>query len=205
MNYKIIILLLTISIFFTYCQTPNKNKIENKTVRNIDTLQVDYTYWWSNSGPFIGLCGDEYSFAFLGIVKEIDKPIKQTQALAISQRGSIEIVKVLKTRKLIKEEYKNQKYFSSSCFYNSNLKKGDKVMVFCYEYEGSYSIPNKKSIIKINEFDDQIVKSIQKYISANQNPTAIKKDLNLWSKRGFGDDLKQLIECREEMDKYKQD
>jgi len=201
MNYKIIIVLLTVSIFFTYCQTPNKKNIENKIAKNTDTLRVGYTYWWSQSGPFMGLCGDEYSLAFLGIVKEINEPIKHTQALAISQKGSIEIVKVLKKRKLIKEEYKNQKYFISDCFYNSNLKKGDKVMVFCYEYEGSYSIPNKKSILKITKFDDPIVKSIQKYIDANQNPIVIKKDLDLWSKRGFVDDLKQLIECREEMNK----
>ncbi len=86
------------------------------------------------------------------------------------------------------------------------LKKEIKVIVFCYEHEGSYSIPGKNSILKINEPNDPISVSIKKYIKTGQNPMAIKEDMKLWVKKGFGNDLKQLIkrvQCKETFDDKK--
>ena len=184
-------------MFFGYGQANNNLQNEQEINNHLDTLNIGYTYWWNSSGPFIGLCGENYSLVFLGVVEDIKSPVRDSTLSYTSQEGIIEITEILKSMKLEKEKYNGQKYFSSDCFYNSGIKKGDTVAVFCYEYEGSYCIPGPKSIIKIDGFKDSLVKSIRKYIKTGENPIAIKKDLQLWKSKGFATELKQIIECKE--------
>lgn len=201
-NLVLITLTLTMSAFLLHGQSMEKqtNETVSILISSSDTLTVSYTYWWPNAGPFIGLCGDEYGLVFLGVVSEINAPVKDTSALYTLQNGVIEITEILKEKKLENEEFNDQTYFSSDCFRNANLRKGDAVMVFCYEYEGSYCIPGQKSILKINGTDDPIVLSIEKYISSGQNPLKIKEDMRLWKKKGFWNDLNRIIECRETLE-----
>ncbi|NMH89359.1 hypothetical protein [Flavivirga algicola] len=191
-------LMFTISTVLLYGQAHIKPiSEEGQSKSNTDTLNVGYTYWWGNSGPFIGSCGDKYALAFLGVVTQIDSPNKDASLLYTPQNGIIEIVEILKKERLEKEKYSGQKYFSSDCFHNTKLKKGNSVLVFCYQYEGSYTIPGQNSIIKINGTNDPVVLSIKKYIDAGENPIKIKEDIGLWRKMGFESDLKRIIECRE--------
>jgi len=90
-----------------------------------DSLAVDYIYWWPKPEPFIGLCGDEYSLVFIGIVKEINPPDKDTSSLYTSQKGRIEITEAVKTKELAKEKYNGQRCFLSDCFYGAGVEKGD--------------------------------------------------------------------------------
>ena len=165
-----------------------------------DTLKVNYAYWWATSGPFMGMCGDQYSIALLGIVTDIKPPGKDSTGLYNSQIGIIEINDILTSRELEKTKYVGQKYFRSDCFYETEVKRGDKVIVFCYEYEGFHINPGKKSILKFNEFDDPTVESIKKYIGNDQNPIVIKEDLGLWKEKGLGNELIQIIDCWETLD-----
>lgn len=175
-----------------------KGNSQSKPVSiNSDTLNIGYTYWWPESGPFIGLCGEEYAFVFLGEIVDINTSINDTSAHYISQKGIIKIKEVIKVRALKEQTYKNEKYFTSDCFYGLNVKNGDKVLVFCYEYEGSYSIPGKNAVLKLKTFNDATILSIKNYVQANQNPLSIKGDMALWEKKGFGNKLKQIIECKE--------
>ncbi|MGD1891376.1 MAG: hypothetical protein ACFB15_12390 [Cyclobacteriaceae bacterium] len=196
-NISFIILVLATTLF-GYGQTNNHLRGKKGINDNLDTLDIGYTYWWSDSGPFIGLCGENYSLVFLGIVRDINSPMKDTTLLYTSQEGIIEITETIKARRLQKENYNSHKYFSSDCFYNSDVNGGDTVMVFCYEYEGSYSIPGPKSIMKIDGFDDPTVRSIRKYIQMGENPITLKEDMDLWKSKGLENKLKQIIECREE-------
>ncbi len=185
---------------YTERQTNEKERILNS---NSDTLSVAYTYWWTDSGPFIGLCGDKYSLVFLGVVAEINTPAADTSSLYVPQTGIIEITEILKKVNLEKEKYVGQKYFSSDCFDNTKLKKGDPVIVFCYQYEGYYSIPSQNSIVKIKGKNDPAILSIKQYIKAGQNPIEIKDDMALWKEKGFGNELKQIIKCKETFDNKK--
>ncbi len=181
----------------TEIQTNEREIVVNS---NSDTLSVGYTYWWPYSGPFIGACGNKYALVFLGVVAEINTPVIDTTVSYIPQTGVIEITQILKKENLENEKYNNQKYFSSDCFNGAKLKKGDSVMVFCYEYEGYYSIPGPMSILKIKGENDPAIRSIKKYIKSDQNPIVIKNDITLWKKKGFGNALKQIIECQETID-----
>ncbi len=186
-----------------------KDSTTNERLKNnnSDTLSVSYTYWW-NGGPFIGMCGDKYALVFTGTVTKIDKPLKPTTVHKnsvnnsyTSQYGVIKINDIKVQNSLSTEsnntsnDYNSEQYFTSDCFYGLPLKEGDKVMVFLYSYEGRYCIPDN-SILKIENFNDPIVNSIEKYIKNNQDPLSIRSDTVLWKKYGFDSALKQIIECR---------
>jgi hypothetical protein len=162
-----------------------------------DTLAVGYTYWWSESGPFIGECGEKLSFVFSGTVTDILAPTEEAGPLYYSQKGFIHINQVFKIKDIGANSYTNQQFFVSDCFNGLELKKEDKVLVFCYDYENDFSIPGGSSILKIDSFEDPLITSIKKYIDAEENPTAIKNDIKLWEKHDLGSDLEQIIRCHE--------
>ena len=184
-------------------------KCAKSTINKSDTLKVPYTYWWPSGGPFTGLCGDKYAIVFTGTITKLYKPSKpytvsndSVTILYSPQKGVIKIneIKVKKApdegyKKVPGTSYYGESYFSSDCFYDSRLNEGDKVLVFIYSYEGEYSIPSG-SILKIDNFDDPMIKSIEIYIKSNQDPLTIRKDTSLWEKYGQGDALKQIIDCR---------
>lgn len=176
-------------------ETLNKTEeVETSKAKDTTYLHAGYTYWWGESGPFLGLCGSEYSIAFTGTITNINTPVEE--AYVILQRGVIEIEQVLKVRTVEKQKYKGETFFVSDCFYNTDLQVGDKVMVFCYEYEGDFSIPSN-SVLKIDQFDTPVVQSIKTYIEADQNPLVIKEDVELWEKQyGLGEALSQNIACK---------
>ncbi len=164
-------------------------------INDSDTLRVAYTYWWPQAGPFIGLCGDQYAVAFLGTVTKIGRVANDKNQTHPTQHGTINIDEILFTNQLAKQQYSNQNFFTSTCFFNSKLQPGDQVIVFCYEYEGRYAVPGPGAILKIQDTSDPALLSIKKYIAANQNPLAIKDDLQLWENRGHGQALSQIIDC----------
>jgi len=173
-----------------------------------DTLNVAYTYWWPTGGPFVGECGDSYSLVFTGTITKLYNTLipnttrDTTTVLYTPQKGIIKINE-MKYKKNPDKAYKKsdgkcyngELFFSSDCFYESGLKEGDKVIVFIYSYEGEYCIPGQ-SILKINNFDDPIVLSIDKYIKYDYDPLSIKDDLNAWKKYNLDYALKQIIDCR---------
>jgi hypothetical protein len=162
-----------------------------------DTLDVGYTYWWPESGPFLGLCGDELSLVFSGTVTDILEPTDEAGPLYTSQKGFIQIERVFKIKDLGPNTYANQPFIVTDCFDGLDFKKGDMVLVFCYEYENDLSIPGGKSIIKIEAMDDPLITSIKEYIDADQNPNKIKKDMKLWKKQGLDAALRRILECNE--------
>ena len=175
----------------------SKSDIEIEFVQ--DTLNIGYTYWWPQSGPFIGGCGDELSLVFSGTVTKLQQPTDEAGPLYKSQEGIIEINQVFKIKALEENKYINQKFVSTDCFDAMGLKSGDYVLVFCYDYEGAYSIPGEKSILKIDSFEDPLIESIRRYIDTDQNAVKLKKDVGLWAKKGLGRKLQEIIECAEEM------
>lgn len=183
-------------VIIAACNTP-KSKSDIEIEFTQDTLEVGYTYWWEDSGPFIGYCGKEYSLVFIGTVSHLDPPTNKAEPLYISQKGTIELEKVLKINNPDTKSYSNQKYFVSDCFNGLELSIGDQVLVFCYEYEDNFSIPGKRSIINISGFEHPLVASTKTYIDADQNPLQIQKDTTLWSAYGFGAQLEQHIRCHE--------
>ena len=160
-----------------------------------DTLDVGYTYWWPESGPFIGKCGDELSLVFSGTITDILAPTDEAGPLYNSQRGYIQIDRVFKIKDLEVKGYTNQEFFVSDCFDGLKLKKDDTVLVFCYDYENDLSIPGGQSILKIDSLDDPLISSIKRYIDADQNPSKIKKDMKLWARYGLDNALERMIEC----------
>jgi hypothetical protein len=160
-----------------------------------DTLDVGYTYWWPESGPFIGKCGDELSLVFSGTITDILEPTDEAGPLYNSQRGYILIDRVFKKKELEAKSYTNQQFFVSDCFDGLELKKDDPVLVFCYDYENDSSIPGGQSILKLDSLDDPLITSIKRYIDAGQNPSKIKKDMKLWAKYGLDNALERMIEC----------
>ncbi|WP_211059775.1 hypothetical protein [Aquimarina sp. MMG015] len=178
------------------CNTKSKNleKVSSIETKVEDTLAIGYTYWWPQNGPFIGNCGEKYSLVFLGTINEIYKKTEKEQYE--SQTGIVRIDEVLLSKELKNSSYQEETYVSSDCFANVDVKKGDKVIVFCYEYEGSNSIPGGKSILKISEGNDPIVTSIKRYIQSDQNPLSIEDDVHIWEEIELGSELRQIISCK---------
>lgn len=176
------------------CRRP-KAKSDIEVAFNQDTLMVGYTYWWSQSGPFIGNCGDELSLVFSGVVIEMGEPNDRPGPLYVAQNGTVELEEVYKIKEIGKNTYASQKFFKSDCFYGLNLAVGDSVLVFCYDYEGNYSIPGEKSIVKIISFEDPLIPSTKKYIDAGQDATIIEKDTSLWAGHNLKSNLLQILEC----------
>jgi hypothetical protein len=194
------LLFLLFIVAYSSC-TSKKSKSDIEVLFTQDTLNVGYTYWWPQSGPFIGACGEELSLVFEGTVTSIKESTDDPGPLYISQEGIIELEKVFKIKNLEANTYAGQKFVSTDCFYESNIAVGDKVVVFCYDYQGAYTIPGKYSIVKVAALDFSTVASIKTYIDADQNPLSIKKDLELWSTHGFEESLVQIIDCKEELNK----
>tara|TARA_R110002167_G_scaffold263017_8_gene469709 strand:- start:3840 stop:4418 length:579 start_codon:yes stop_codon:yes gene_type:complete len=182
------------------CGRQKKSNSEIAITFTQDTLKVGYTYWWPESGPFVGSCGEELSLVFIGTVMEIKDPTDAAGPLYTAQEGIISLDKVLKIKKLNANTYRNQKFLLTDCFHDLALSVGDQVLVFCYDYEGEYSIPGNKSILKINGADDPLVKSIRTYIDAGQDPLKLTDDRGLWATVGLGRKLESIIKCRTELD-----
>jgi hypothetical protein len=185
--------------FVSSCQLDENRKSDIEVEFMLDTLDVGYTYWWPESGPFIGNCGQELSLVFSGIVTNLEAPTNEAGPLYKQQKGTITIEKVFKIKELDENTYKNQRFLTTDCFYETGLGTGDTVLVICYDYENAYTIPGAGSILKIHSFEDGTVKSIRKYIDADENPEKIEKDIGLWASYGHGRALEQVIECQSEM------
>lgn len=191
------VLVLFWVITFASCNTKkSKSDIDIEFVQ--DTLSVGYTYWWSESGPFTGYCGIEIGLAFTGTIVEIAEPTDEAGPLYTSQKGIISLERVFKIKELGNNTYANQKFITTDCFYELGLTVGDKVLVFCSDYEDNYSIPGKKSILKIDDFDTPVVQSIKTYINSDQNAMLLKKDKTLWAEYDLDENLQQIIDCAEE-------
>ncbi len=190
--------IISLLLFITSACNSPKSKSDSDIVFTQDTLNVGYTYWWDDSGPFIGYCGEEkYTLVFTGTLNYLENPTNVAGPLYTAQKGIIELENVFKIKDPESNAYDNQKFFVSDCFAGLGLSVGDQVLVFCYEYEGDFCISGKRSIIKIDGVDHPLVTSTKAYIDADQNPMKIIKDTTLWSAYGFGDELVQHIRCRE--------
>ena len=195
---KNIYLIALLSFFaITSCKKSKRTKSDIDIEFTQDTLEVGYTYWWPESGPFLGQCGDELSLVFSGTITKLLEPNDDAGPLYNSQKGFIQIDEVYKFKDLGANTYANQQFFVSDCFEGLNLNVDDKVLVFCYDYENDLSIPGGKSILKLKSTDDPLITSIKKYIDSNQNPTKIKKDRKLWEQYGLGTALDRILECAE--------
>ena len=194
-----LILALLFLISASSCKFGKSRKSDIEVEFMLDTLDVGYTYWWPESGPFIGNCGQELSLVFSGTIKELNAPTNEAGPLYTPQKGIIAIEKVFKIKELGENTYKNQRFFATDCFYKSGLGTGDKVLVVCYDYENAYTIPGTGSILKIDSFEDEAVTSIRKYIDTDEDPEKIEKDVGLWATYGHGRALENLITCRKEM------
>lgn len=182
------------------CTFGKDRKSEIEVEFMLDTLDVGYTYWWPESGPFIGNCGQELSLVFSGTIKQLKAPTNEAGPLYTPQKGVIAIEKVFKIKELGEETYESQRFFTTDCFYGSGLGTGDKVLVICYDYESEYTIPGSGSILKIDSFDDEAIVSIRKYIDSDENAEKIEKDVGLWATYGHGRALENLITCKKEME-----
>ena len=192
-----ILALFTIVLFTFGCQSrKSKSDIEITFIQ--DTLDIGYTYWWPQSGPFVGNCGEELSLVFAGILTELEKPNKNAGPLYTVQEGIIEIDRVFKIKEIGINSYANQKFVRTDCFYDLGITVGDTVLVSCYEFEDAYSIPGGKSILKIRSFDDPIVTSLRNFIDSDQNPVKLKKDSLLWRTFELDKDLSRIIACHEQ-------
>ncbi|WP_299259301.1 hypothetical protein [uncultured Aquimarina sp.] len=200
-NKTLLVCLLCFCGIACNSQSVNSEKISGIQTKAKDTLKVSYTYWWPQNGPFIGNCGEKYSLVFLGTINEIYEKIEQQQYT--SQIGVIRIDEVLIKEELKDTRYEEEVYFTSDCFAQVDVKKGDKVIVFCYEYEGSNTIPGGKSILKIDGQSDSRVQSIKKYIQSDQNPLSIEDDLQIWNQIQLGSELEQIISCKKLISKSK--
>ena len=190
------LMLLVFSL--TSCNTKkSKSDIEIEFVQ--DTLNVGYTYWWPQSGPFIGACGDELSLVVLGTITDLEQPNDDAGPLYTSQKGTVKIKQVYKIKDLGIKNYANQKFITTDCFEGLNFKTGDNVLVLCYDFEDDYTIPGNKSILKVTGIDDPLITSIRNYIDSDQNALKMKKDIGLWAQQRLGRRLQEIIACAEEM------
>lgn len=162
-----------------------------------DTLHLGYTYWWDESGPFIGYCGTPHTLIAMGTIVQMETPNEDAGPLYTSQKGSIQLEKVFLINNPKKNAYHRHGYLNTDCFYKSGLKIGDKVLVFCYEYDDELIIPGQESIIPIGDWNHPLVNSTKTFIDKDENPLKIEKDTTLWEAYGHGTSLKRIIECRE--------
>jgi len=200
MRIRLLHYILVLTIILQSCTSKKQGKSDIEIEFAQDTLEVGYTYWWPESGPFIGQCGEELSLVFSGTITNILGPTDDAGPLYTSQMGCILLDRVFKIKDLGAKSYANEQYFVSDCFNGLGLKKDDKVLVFCYDYENAFSIPGNKSILKIKSLNDPLIDSIKKYIDTDQNASKMKKDVGLWEKQGLGNNLRQIIECSEATD-----
>ncbi len=190
---------IVMALFLSSCEIGKKAKSDIHVEFTQDTLNVGYTYWWPESGPFIGLCGEELSLVLIGTLTELKNPNDNPGPLYTSQKGVIKIEKVFKIKALGTQTYASQQYITTDCFYESGLTTGDQVLISCYDYEGGYTVPGGQSILKINGFEDPLINSIKTYIDHGENPLTIEGDLHLWADKNLGIALKNSIECRKEL------
>ena len=205
MKIKLLLFVSALLLLNACAQTENPNATKNdtnlsskeqlKNKQKVKTsLRIPYTYWWESSGPFMGMCGNPYSLVLSGTIKELGKEQKEENFIA--QEGLVVIHEKLFNQATRKQNFSEETFIKTNSFYNTGVKLGDKVLLFIYEYEGEYTIPGRKSILKIEDFAGAEIQSIKKYIAAKQNPLAIKEDLKLWKKKGLETELQNIIDCR---------
>lgn len=187
--------LLILSFLIGCTGKKSKSDIDIEFVQ--DTLNVGYTYWWPESGPFIGQCGDELSLVFSGTLINLQPATDDAGPLYTSQKGTIEIERVYTIKDLGEDTYANQQFITTDCFDGFDLRTGDRVLVFCYDYEGGYTLPGGKSILKISGAEDPLITSVRRYIDLDQNAMELKKDVGLWAEKGLGRKLQDIITCHE--------
>lgn len=165
--------------------------------QNQDTFKLGYAYWWPQSGPFLGYCGEPYSLVFLGTVVELQE--EHLEEHYVAQKGIIRVDSVLFSKKLQENRYQNEKLISTDAFYQANIKENERILVCCYAYEDNYVNPGGKSILKIEGIQDPKVQSLITYIQSGQDAGSIEGDIDIWEQQHLGFDLKQIISCKEEM------
>ena len=104
-----------------YSQDFSEEELRNRQNLFKDALNVGYTYWWPQSGPFIGNCGQKYSLVFLGEIKKIEPPAEDSTRLYTSQRGFISIDRVLTVRPLKRHPFEKQTIFTSIFCYDQTF------------------------------------------------------------------------------------